>query len=193
VSADHPEKDPSQDPTSEAAESQATHENASTEEFFGSSDDQVEQLKQGLVDAEKRVLLAQADLENYRKRVRREREDELKFANSPLLNDLLPVVDNLQRALQSAENSEQAGGIVDGIKLVEKQLLEAMKKRGCEPIDAEGQAFDPNFHEAILQQPSADVEPGTVLQVTQTGYKLFDRCIRASQVIVSKAPDQPAE
>ena len=189
MSAEHPEKDPSQDPTSEADQSQATQEDASTDEFFGSADDQVEQLKQDLVAAEKRVLLAQADLENYRKRVQRERDDELKFANSPLLNDLLPVVDNLQRALQSAEGSEQASGIVDGIKLVEKQLLEAMKKRGCEPIDAEGQPFDPNFHEAILQQPSGDVEPGTVLQVTQTGYKLFDRCIRASQVIVSKAPD----
>ncbi|MBA2117759.1 nucleotide exchange factor GrpE [Bremerella alba] len=189
MSADHPEKDPSQDPTTEGPESQATQESASTDEFFGSPDDQVAKLKQGLVDAEKRVLLAQADLENYRKRVRRERDDELKFANSPLLNDLLPVVDNLQRALQSVENSDEAGGIIDGIKLVEKQLLEAMKKRGCEPIQAEGQSFDPNFHEAILQQPSADVAPGTVLQVTQQGYKLYDRCIRASQVIVSKAPD----
>ncbi|WDI40831.1 nucleotide exchange factor GrpE [Bremerella sp. P1] len=189
MSAEHPEKDPSQDPNTDADQSQATAENASTDEFFGSADDQVEKLKQDLVDAEKRVLLAQADLENYRKRVRRERDDELKFANSPLLTDLLPVVDNLQRALQSAGGSEQAGGIIDGIKLVEKQLLEAMKKRGCEPIEAEGQPFDPNFHEAILQQPSADVEPGTVLQVAQTGYKLFDRCIRASQVIVSKAPD----
>ena len=193
MSAEHPEKDPSQEPSTEANQSQATEENASTDEFFGSADDQVEKLKQDLVDAEKRVLLAQADLENYRKRVRRERDDELKFANAPLLTDLLPVVDNLQRALQSAEGSEQAGGIIDGIKLVEKQLLEAMKKRGCEPIAAEGQPFDPNFHEAILQQPSADVEPNTVLHVAQSGYKLFDRCIRASQVIVSKAPDEAAQ
>lgn len=189
MSAEHPEKDPSQDPNTEASQSQATDENASTDEFFGSSDDQVEKLKQDLVDAEKRVLLAQADLENYRKRVRRERDDELKFANVPLITDLLPVVDNLQRALQSAEGSEQAGGIIDGIKLVEKQLLEAMKKRGCEPIEAVGQPFDPNFHEAIMQQPSADVEPNTVLLVAQQGYKMFDRCIRASQVIVSKSPD----
>ncbi|MHC2070640.1 nucleotide exchange factor GrpE [Bremerella sp. T1] len=189
MSADHPEKDPSQDPTPEVNESPVTEEAASADAVFGDSDDQIEQLKQDLVDAEKRVLMAQADLENYRKRVKRERDDELKYANSPLLSDLLPVVDNLQRAMQSAGDSEQAAGIVEGIKLVEKQLLETMKKRGCEPIAAEGEPFDPNFHEAILQQPSADVEPGTVLHVAQVGYKLFDRCLRPSHVIVSKSPE----
>ncbi|MBI1246430.1 nucleotide exchange factor GrpE [bacterium] len=189
MSADNPHQDPSQEtPDPNRAPSEGS-EDVAADTFFGVSDDQIDQLKQDLIDAEKRVLLAQADLENFRKRMRREREDELKYANSPLLADLLPVVDNLQRAIQSAGNSEQSGGIVDGIKLVEKQLLETMKKRGCEPIAAEGEHFDPNMHEAILQQPSADVEPGTVLQVTQVGYKLYDRVIRPSQVIVSKAPE----
>ncbi|GAA4439170.1 nucleotide exchange factor GrpE [Bremerella cremea] len=189
MSADNPQNDPSQESTQPTGETQATEENVSADTYFSTSDDPIEQLKQDLVDAEKRVLLAQADLENFRKRMRREREDELKYANMPLLADLLPVVDNLQRALESAGTGEQAGGIVEGIKIVEKQLVEAMKKRGCEAIDAQGQPFDPNLHEAIMQQPSADVEPNTVLHVAQVGYKMYDRVVRPSQVIVSKAPE----
>lgn len=189
MAAEHPKMDPSEDPTQSENNPQGDAAGDSADAFFAASDAEIHQLKQELVDAEKRVLIAQADLENFRKRMRREREDELKYANSPLLSDLLPVVDNLQRGIESAEKTEVANGILDGIKIVEKQLLEAMKKRGCEPIDAQGQPFDPNLHDAILQQPSADVEPGTVLHVAQVGYKLFERVIRPSQVIVSKAPE----
>lgn len=195
MSADQPSNDPTPedeitlDETSEQEENPTEDVESSADAFFAESASEFDRLKQALVESEKRVLMAQADLENFRKRMRREREDELKYANVPLLSDLLPVVDNLQRGLDSAESNDATSGLVDGIKLVEKQLLETMKKRGCEPIEAQGQPFDPNLHEAILQQPSADVEPGTVLQVTQTGYKLFERVIRPSQVIVSKAPD----
>ncbi|PQO38254.1 nucleotide exchange factor GrpE [Blastopirellula marina] len=181
MSAEHPNTDPSENPTQPESES--------ADAFFAGSEAEMDQLKQELIDAEKRVLLAQADLENFRKRMRREREDELKYANVPLLTDLLPVVDNLQRGIESAEKSELSGSILDGIRLVEKQLLETMKKRGCEPIEAQGQPFDPNLHDAILQQPSTDLEPGTVMHVAQVGYKLYDRVIRPSQVIVSKAPE----
>ncbi|MEX0793771.1 MAG: nucleotide exchange factor GrpE [Pirellulaceae bacterium] len=149
---------------------------------------EVEQLKKQLADAEKRVLIAHADLDNYRKRARREREDDLKYAAVPLLIELLPVIDNLQRAIQAVPESEQSSGIVQGVKMVEKQLHDAISRRGVETIQAEGQPFDPNHHEAILQQPSADVPPGTVLQQTQVGYRLHDRVIRPSQVIVSSAP-----
>ncbi|MEX1042151.1 MAG: nucleotide exchange factor GrpE [Pirellulaceae bacterium] len=149
---------------------------------------EVEQLKKQLADAEKRVLIAHADLDNYRKRARREREDDLKYAAVPLLIELLPVIDNLQRAIQAVPESEQSSGIVQGVKMVEKQLHDAISRRGVEVIQAEGQPFDPNHHEAILQQPSADAPPGTVLQQTQVGYRLHDRVIRPSQVIVSSAP-----
>lgn len=149
---------------------------------------EVEQLKKQLADAEKRVLIAHADLDNYRKRARREREDDLKYAAVPLLIELLPVIDNLQRAIQAVPESEQSSGIAQGVKMVEKQLHDAIALRGVETIQAEGQPFDPNYHEAILQQPSADVPPGTVLQQTQVGYRLHDRVIRPSQVIVSSAP-----
>lgn len=189
MSADNPQQDPSQESPESAADPQGAEAGASTDAFFATSDAEIDQLKQDLADAEKRVLIAQADLENFRKRMRREREEELKYANVPLLEDLLPVVDNLQRGIESAAQSEQGTGLLDGIKMVEKHLLETMKKRGCEPIAAQGEPFDPNLHEAILQQPSADVEPGTVLQVTQVGYKQYDRVIRPSQVIVSKAAE----
>lgn len=149
---------------------------------------EVDQIKRQLVEAEKRVLIAHADLENYRKRVRREREEDLKYAHVPLLADLLPVIDNLQRAIQAVPEDQQSSGIAQGVKLVEKQLLEVIARRGVEVIQAEGQPFDPNQHEAILQQPSDEVPPGTVLQQTQVGYRLHDRVIRPSQVIVSSAP-----
>ncbi|RCS54642.1 nucleotide exchange factor GrpE [Bremerella cremea] len=187
--AEHPNTDPPENPTQPANDPQPGTTGETADAFFAASDAEMDHLKQELIDAEKRVLLAQADLENFRKRMRREREDELKYANVPLLTDLLPVVDNLQRGIESAEKSEQTSALLDGIKLVEKQLIEAMTKRGCEPIEAQGQPFDPNLHDAILQQPSADVDPGTVLHVAQVGYKLYDRVIRPSQVIVSKAPE----
>jgi len=175
------------DPAEEQSE---TDDSTATSQAASQNAGQSVDLAEKLLEAEKRVLFAQADLENFRKRMRREREDELKYANVPLISDLLPVLDNLQRAIESAEKGDpQSGGILDGVRLVEKQLRETMKKRGCEEIDAAGTPFDPNLHEAILQQPNADVEPGTVLQVTQVGYQMYDRVIRPSQVIVSKAPD----
>jgi len=159
-----------------------------SEEESASELSEVEQLKKQLADAEKRVLIAHADLDNYRKRARREREDDLKYAAVPLLMELLPVIDNLQRAIQAVPEGEQSSGIVQGVKMVEKQLHDAISRRGVETIQAEGEPFDPNHHEAILQQPSTDVPPGTVLQQTQVGYRLHDRVIRPSQVIVSSAP-----
>ncbi len=197
MSAEFPEKDRSSEAPQRPTEPQATEDAGSAGEaaesadaWFEGGEEEIDQLKQQLADAEKRVLLAQADLENYRKRMRREREDELKYADASLLADLLPVVDNLQRAIQSAQQSDQSSGILEGVKLVEKQLIESMKRRGCVPIEAVGQPFDPNLHEAIMQQPTADAPPGTVVHETQVGYRLHERVIRPSQVIVSKPPDQ---
>ena len=192
LSPENPNRPNEQEREDTAQEASASNpgSGASADSFFASSDEEVDQLRQKLADAEKRVLIAHADLENFRKRMRREREDELKYANAPLLSDLLPVIDNLQRAIESAEKSDEASSILEGVKLVEKQMLETMKRRGCEPIAAQGEPFDPNLHEAIMQQPSGDVPPGTVVHVTQVGYRLFERVLRPSQVIVSKAADE---
>ncbi|MGY8769854.1 MAG: nucleotide exchange factor GrpE [Pirellulales bacterium] len=148
--------------------------------------DEVADLKDKLAAAENRVLLAQADLENFRKRIRREMEDATKFADMPLLASLMPVVDNLNRAIDSIDETEKSSGLAEGVTMVFKQLMEVLAQRGCKPIEANGQPFDPNRHEAILHQPNAEVPAETVLMETQVGYVLHDRVVRPSQVIVSK-------
>lgn len=140
------------------------------------------------VDGRDRALRAQAELENVRKRMRREMDDERRYAASPLLMDLLAVVDNINRALAASEKSPDAA-LAAGVKLVSQQLDGVLSRHHCKKIDAAGKPFDPNLHAAIMQQPSADVPPNTVLNVVQEGYQLHDRVIRPAQVIVSKAPD----
>ncbi|TWT29860.1 nucleotide exchange factor GrpE [Blastopirellula retiformator] len=148
-------------------------------------DSETNKLREDLAGAERRILLAQADMENLRKRMRREMDESVKYADVPLISDLLPVIDNLTRAIESAGESPEAAGIVTGVKMVAQNMLDVLAKRGCKAIDALGQPFDPNLHDAILQQPSGDVPAGHVLMVTQTGYQLHDRVIRPAQVIVS--------
>lgn len=138
--------------------------------------------------ARDKFLRAQAELDNYRKRARRELEDERKYALMPLLRDLLPVVDNIQRAIDAAEKSSESGSLLEGFKLVSQQLAVALAKHHCVPIAALGEPFDPHRHDAILEQPSPDHPPGTVIMVTQPGYILHDRVVRPAQVIVAKAP-----
>lgn len=128
----------------------------------------------------------QAEFENYQKRVRRDWDADRKFAAQPLLTDLLPVLDNLERALDSAKGAEATGPLHQGIELVHKQWLDALAKHGIFPMVPVGEAFDPNLHEAVMQQASADYPPMTVLASTRTGYTLHDRVVRAAQVIVSK-------
>lgn len=144
------------------------------------------------LDATKSHLLrAQADLDNYRKRVQRELALERQYAALPVLRDLLPVVDNIRRAIEAAEKSSEAGGLLEGFKMVAQQIETVLVQHDCQPIAAAGEMFDPNLHEAIMQMPSAEHESGAVMQVTQTGYQLHDRVVRPSQVIVSSGP--PAE
>lgn len=151
---------------------------------------EVDVLRQELDAAKDRALRAQAELDNYRKRARREMEDERRYAQLPLLRDLLPVIDNIGRALQAAEKSPDGAGLLDGVKLVAQQLEGVLARHHCTRIAALHQPFDPHLHEAILQQPSGDYPSGTVLQVTQEGYQLHDRVVRPAQVIVSAAPDE---
>jgi len=150
--------------------------------------DEVEQLRNSVEEANNRALRAHAELENYRKRARRELEDERRYANLPLLRDLLPVVDNIQRAIAAAEKNAEQGGLLDGIKMVAQTLENALARHHCVRIDALNQPFDPAFHEAISQVPSPDHPAHTVLMVAQEGYTLHDRVVRPAQVIVSAAP-----
>ena len=145
-------------------------------------------LQAELQNAEDRVLRAQAELENFRRRMRREMENERQYAALPLLNDLMTVVDNLGRAIGAAEQSEGQVGLLDGVKMVTSQLMGALEKHHCTEIQADGQPFDPNLHEAIAQQPSDEYAVGIVMMTTQAGFQLNDRVVRPAQVIVSTGP-----
>lgn len=141
-----------------------------------------------LAAANDRVLRLQAEMQNLRNRTSREIADERRYAAMPILRDLLPVVDNIDRAIEAAEKAGEAENLLEGFRLVRQQLLTTLQAHGATPIEALGQPFDPNFHEAILHQPSPDVAANTVTMVTQQGYTLHDRVVRPSQVIVSSGP-----
>lgn len=135
-----------------------------------------------------RTLRLQAEMENLRTRTARELADQRRYAALDLARDLLPVVDNVDRAIEAAEQSDDAGSLLEGFRLLRQQLATTLEQHDCLPIDAEQQPFDPQFHEAILQQPSDDIPAQHVMLVTQTGYQMHGRVVRPSQVIVSSGP-----
>ncbi|HEU5206648.1 MAG TPA: nucleotide exchange factor GrpE [Gaiellaceae bacterium] len=142
-----------------------------------------------ILEAERDEYLAlvqrvQADFENYRKRAVRDQERLVAHAHERLVRELLPVLDDLERALGAAEKHEEAK-LIEGVKLVERSLRSALRKEGLVEIETDG-AFDPHIHEALLTQPSADAEPGSVLEVVQRGYRLGDRIVRPARVIVAE-------
>lgn len=147
-----------------------------------------QQLREEAQAAKDRALRAQAELENFRKRVQREQEDFSKYREVSLLTDLLPVVDNLDRAIEAASKQADASALLQGVKMVSTQLTEVLAKHNCTRTGMIGETFDPNFHQAIMQQPS-DQPENTVLVVAASGYKVYDRTIRPAQVIVSKKPE----
>jgi molecular chaperone GrpE len=151
----------------------------------GDKNDDAEALRVALAAAKDRALRTQAELENYRRRMRKEMEDERRYAQLALLSDLLPVLDNVQRAIQAAEKSPDASGLLAGFKMVAQQLDNVLSRHHCTRIDALHKPFDPHLHAAIMQQPSSEYPPNTVLQVAQDGYQLHDRVLRPAQVIVS--------
>jgi molecular chaperone GrpE len=133
-------------------------------------------------------LRARADLDNYRKRVAREKEDAIRYANNSLLESLLPIVDNFELGLDAAKNAKDASGIVQGLEIVRKQLEEFLRDHGVEVVNAVGDRFDPNLHEAVAHEPNAEIDEGTVIRQIRRGFKLKDRLIRPATVVVSKGP-----
>lgn len=132
-----------------------------------------------------RFVRERADLENYKRRAQRERVDTLRFGAEPLVRDLLPIVDNLERAVEHAEGSGADDQLLQGVRLVLKGALDVLARHGVTRIDATGQPFDPAFHEAIAQVEDDQVEPNHVVRQFQAGYRLHDRLLRPAQVSVS--------
>lgn len=142
-------------------------------------------LEAALADAKDAALRALAEAENVRKRTKKEIEDERRYGEGHLLSDLLPVIDNLSRAVASAEKQVDAAGLLQGVKLVMQQLDGVLNRHNTKRIDAMGKPFDPHLHQAIGHQPSPDHAADTVMLVAQDGYQLHDRVLRPSQVFVS--------
>lgn len=148
----------------------------------------VADLEQQVHEANDRALRSHAEFENFRKRSQRELVEERRYAIVPFAKDLLAVVDNLERALEAAQKSPDASGLLDGVKMVATQLDTILKQHDCVRIDTVGAPFDPNLHQAIGQEPSDEHPSGTVSRAFQSGYKLHDRVIRPATVFVSTGP-----
>jgi molecular chaperone GrpE len=129
-----------------------------------------------------------ADFENYQKRAARDLAVERRYALTPLALDILPALDNLDRAMGAAQQAGETGPLVQGVALVQAQFLDILRRHGITRIDAQGQPFDPNLHQAVMQQPTQDHPPSMVVQVLQHGYLIHDRVLRPTSVAVSTAP-----
>jgi molecular chaperone GrpE len=145
----------------------------------------VEELQEERDHFEERMMRVAADLENFKKRAKRNEEELKKYGSKPLVSDLLPTIDNLERALEHAKSSEEAN-IIDGVEMVVRQLHQQLAKHGVEPFDATGEEFDPERHEAIQQVETSDHDSGEVLEQFQRGYKIHDRLLRPAMVSVAK-------
>lgn len=137
------------------------------------------------------ALRGQADFDNFRKRAAREKDDAIRFANSRLFESLLPILDNFELGLAAARSDAQGSSILMGLEMVFKQTQDFLTDFGVNSIEAIGQKFDPNLHEALAQEPSADIAEGVVLKQVRKGYKLRDRLLRPANVVVSTGPAGP--
>ena len=157
---------------------EGTDENAGTETLT--------EAQEAMAELNDRIVRLTADFDNFRKRAQREKDEARQFANQGLLEKLLPVLDNFEMALTAVKDADPS--VRDGVQMILDQLLGVLKESGVEPVDAMGQPFDPNLHEALSQEETTEVEEGTVVQQVQRGYKLNDRLVRPARVVVAKAP-----
>jgi molecular chaperone GrpE len=134
-----------------------------------------------------RLLRTAAEFDNYRKRMDRERRDLAEYAAADIVSELLPIIDNFERALQAPSGSDEES-FRKGIELIHKQMFDLLRKRGVKAIEALGADFDPNVHEAVIHEPSESHREGEVMQQLQRGYRLGDRLLRPAMVKVAKRP-----
>ena len=155
----------------------------------------IESAEQEAKESHDRLLRVSAEFENYKKRSQREVAEFRKYANESLINTLLPLVDNLERAINSssdddASNRNLIDGVVDGAEMTLKETLKIFKKFGVQPIESLGKNFDPNLHEAVMQKESENAKENIVLEEFQKGYMIHDRLLRPAMVVVSKGKDK---
>jgi molecular chaperone GrpE len=148
----------------------------------------VARLQEELQETKDQLLRTAADFDNYRQRTRRELDEQRQYAAMPVMRDLLPVTDNLYRAVESAEQSADFENLVQGVRMVLTQFQQVLNEHGLSEIEGVDETFDPHVHEATAQQPSDEHAAGTVAQVVQSGYRLHDRVVRPAKVVVSSGP-----
>lgn len=148
--------------------------------------EKVDELQAKLTETESRTLRLQADFENYKRRVQIDKQAAEKYRSQSLVLDILPALDNFERAMQVEATDEQMKSLLQGMEMVYRQLLEALTKEGVEAIEAVGKPFDPHEHQAVMQVEDSEFESNTVVEEFQKGYKLKDRVIRPSMVKVNQ-------
>ncbi|MCY7768428.1 nucleotide exchange factor GrpE [Bacillus haynesii] len=165
-----------------AAEADATAEDTQTEML----EKQLKELQESLEEKENKLLRVQADFENYKRRARLDLEAAEKYRSQRIISELLPALDNFERALQLDPDNEQTKSLLQGMEMVHRQILEALKNEGVEQIPSVGEQFDPNLHQAVMQVEDEAYESNAVVEELQKGYKLKDRVIRPSMVKVNQ-------
>jgi len=156
-------------------------------------EDELQALRNEVEELREKNLRILADSRNFQQRAQRDKTEALKYAEAEFARELLVVIDDLERTLDSAKTAENVEPVADGVRIIYEHFLKVLRSRGIEPLEAEGRPFDPSFHEALMQQPSDEYPAGTVMQELARGYKMHDRVIRASRVVVSGGPAQAAQ
>ena len=175
-------------------------ENKDAEDTISDADETTEELTpdEEIAELKDKLLRTLADMENLRRRSQKDREDAVKFSAANFARDMLSVADNLRRATESIPKEDEADAVslaafIEGISLTEKELISTLERHGIRKIEPMGEKFDPKFHEAMYEVPSADAESGTVMQVVEAGYVIHDRLLRPAKVGIAKAAPCPNE
>ena len=158
-----------------------------------SEDSTLPDLQEELLAAQDKYLRLAAEFENYKRRSQRDLSEAIKFANESLLKNLLPVIDNLERAVQCGKEAGINNAVMEGVELTHKSFLETVEKLGLRQISSAGQPFDPSMHQAVAQVDSSIMAPNMVVDEFQKGYFLHDRIMRPAMVTVSKEPSSNTE
>ncbi|MCH4513320.1 nucleotide exchange factor GrpE [Staphylococcus haemolyticus] len=171
---------------SDNSSNDSSNEESSEETAVDPKDEEIQQLQLKANENEEKYLKLYAEFENYKRRIQKENETNKTYQSQRVLTDILPTIDNIERALQIEGDDESFKSLQKGVQMVHESLLRALKDNGLEEIESEGQAFDPNFHQAVVQDDNPDFKSGDITQELQKGYKLKDRVLRPSMVKVNQ-------
>ena len=169
-----------------ASDSENNSEESIKDEESESQDTKIKELEKLANDNEEKYLRLYAEFENYKRRIQNENKINKTYQAQGVLTDILPTIDNIERALQIEGDNDSFKSLQKGVQMVHESLLRALKDNGLEEIEAEGQEFDPNLHQAVVQDDNPDFKSGEITQELQKGYKLKDRVLRPSMVKVNQ-------